>query len=444
MLLTNEIAGAIAQENFNNLADLSANATPLIDSKGLPTPITISYGPVSQGSAATGDSDADHVLFHGYIHNNNNPMTITLSNVPPATNYSLLVYSVGGDLTASYEEAFTLTGQTSYPTLRVRGQDSSQYVAAPAYTRMSSTDPGARDLGNYVEFENVTPAADGTLVLLVNPEAINAGAGFLPPISALQLATNAPGLLPTSLSASYDAATHNLTVAWDASAAGYALVSSPSLGTNADWAHVLGTPNPITSAGSTNFNTSSGGEQFVRLVESRPLLIITQPQSQIVPSGAVNVSFSVIATGLPPILYQWTFNGSTILDATNSTYTIPHDVTFADVGDYQVLVTDDFVASLPAGLSVYSGGTLQTPISRFYASGGFNCGGVTFNRAYLPRDAANQPYLFYGDLLPRSQEAGFSRIQPMPLNSCWIRKVPTTRHQRQLSFRIILSPTIHI
>jgi hypothetical protein len=193
VLLSNDVAGAVLQENFNNITDLTAASVVLFDSHGAPTPITISHTAVSQATTGTGELDADHVLFQGYIHNANNPFTLTLSNVPPVTNYSLLVYSVGFNFNATYEEAFDLTGAAVYPTLHVRGQDANQYLASPSYIRMSSTDPNARDLGNYVQFDNVRPAADGTLVLVVTPESTNLGSVLLPPVNAL------PGLSASTL-----------------------------------------------------------------------------------------------------------------------------------------------------------------------------------------------------------------------------------------------------
>ena len=49
--------------------------------------------------------------------------------------------------------------------------------------------------------------------------------------------------------------------------------------------------------------------------------IVTQPVNQTAEEGK-SVSFSVTADGTPPYKYQWTKNGSTIADATNSTYSI--------------------------------------------------------------------------------------------------------------------------
>jgi len=265
VLLSNDVAGAVLQENFNNITDLTADSVALMDSHGAPTPVTISHSAASQATTGTGGLDADHVLFQGYIHNANNPVTLTLSNVPPVTNYSLLVYSVGFNFNATYEEAFDLTAAAVYPTLHVRGQDANQYLASPNYIRMSSTDPNARDLGNYVQFDNVSTAADGTLVLVVTPESTNLGSVLLPPINALQLVTVQPVITPPSLGINYNATGNILTLGWTSAAAGFVLESTSALGPTASWALVQGTPNPIATAGSFNVNTTAGRQQYYRL-----------------------------------------------------------------------------------------------------------------------------------------------------------------------------------
>src|SRR6185436_13543160 len=60
------------------------------------------------------------------------------------------------------------------------------------------------------------------------------------------------------------------------------------------------------------------------------------------PSSAVrcpgdSVSFSVGATGTGPLTYQWRKNGTNILGATASTYTIA-SVSSVDAGSYDVFV----------------------------------------------------------------------------------------------------------
>ena len=68
--------------------------------------------------------------------------------------------------------------------------------------------------------------------------------------------------------------------------------------------------------------------------------ITTQPSNRTVGvSGTAN--FSVTATGDPTLLYQWSFNGSSIAGATSSVLTLAN-VQSTNQGSYQVVVTNDF------------------------------------------------------------------------------------------------------
>jgi hypothetical protein len=68
-----------------------------------------------------------------------------------------------------------------------------------------------------------------------------------------------------------------------------------------------------------------------------PAFIVSQPQSQSVPVGQ-SATFSVTASGIGPIIYQWRFNQGDIQDATNNSYSIA-SVQLSDAGDYSVFVT---------------------------------------------------------------------------------------------------------
>jgi len=265
VLNSNDVAGVVQQENFNNISATTAAALPLYDSAGAPAPVTISYDSLQSVTTGTGDSDADHALFQGYIHNNNAAMTVTLSNIPPATNYSLILYSVGFTFNTTYEQAVDLTGSAVYPTYHVRAQDASQYIASPGYVRMSSTDPNARQHGNYVQYDNVSPAADGSLTILITPESTNTGIAYLPPLNALQLVKVVPVVAPPTLTASFNSAAATLSLSWTAAATGFVLESTPTLGVGATWTPVAGVPNPLPGAGGTSINTRLSAESFYRL-----------------------------------------------------------------------------------------------------------------------------------------------------------------------------------
>lgn len=78
----------------------------------------------------------------------------------------------------------------------------------------------------------------------------------------------------------------------------------------------------------------------------------TPPSNQTVECSS-NANFSVTATGLPPLAYQWFFGTSALPGATNTQLTLTN-VGFAQAGAYSVLITNIFgsVTSGPALLTV--------------------------------------------------------------------------------------------
>ncbi|MBI1853612.1 MAG: immunoglobulin domain-containing protein [Planctomycetes bacterium] len=83
--------------------------------------------------------------------------------------------------------------------------------------------------------------------------------------------------------------------------------------------------------------------------------IQTQPQSVHVFVGGT-ASFMVVATGAPPITYQWRKGGVDIGGATADTYTIPA-VTLGDAGSYDVVVTSGCGATTSDSATL----TVKTP-----------------------------------------------------------------------------------
>ncbi len=70
-----------------------------------------------------------------------------------------------------------------------------------------------------------------------------------------------------------------------------------------------------------------------------PPAITTQPANQSVTAGQT-ASFTVVATGTPPLAYQWQKNGATIAGATASTYTTPPTTTSDNGSQFVVVVTN--------------------------------------------------------------------------------------------------------
>ncbi|MCX8091522.1 MAG: immunoglobulin domain-containing protein [Verrucomicrobiae bacterium] len=89
-------------------------------------------------------------------------------------------------------------------------------------------------------------------------------------------------------------------------------------------------------------NTSEFGPNVVVTAAQLPA-INAQPQSQTVPYGS-NATFSVTATGTPPLAYQWRFHGTNLPGATTSVL-VRSNVTLAQAGAYDVVVSNPFGAT---------------------------------------------------------------------------------------------------
>ena len=67
--------------------------------------------------------------------------------------------------------------------------------------------------------------------------------------------------------------------------------------------------------------------------------ITTQPQNQQVAQGQ-SATFTVMATGTPPLSYQWLENGMTISGATSASYTTPPTTPTDNNAQFSVVVSN--------------------------------------------------------------------------------------------------------
>lgn len=114
-----------------------------------------------------------------------------------------------------------------------------------------------------------------------------------------------------------------------------------------------GTSNNVSSGVMLNFTNSTSTS-----IETAPPIVNVQPTNVFSFTGS-NVLFSVIATGAPPLRYQWYFNSTNLIPfasnstATNSGLTLTN-VQGNHAGFYRVLITNNFgnVTSSEASLTV--------------------------------------------------------------------------------------------
>ena len=162
----------------------------------------------------------------------------------------------------------------------------------------------------------------------------------------------------------------------------YLNASAISGATNSSYSIAITTTN---DAGSyqvivTNISGSATSSVATLTLITAPI-ITAQPASLTVSTGST-AGFSVTAIGAPPLSYQWRFNGTDILDATNVIYAM-NAVTTNDVGSYVVVVTNAYgsITSAPAILTVNSGTAANIVISQIYGGGGNS--GATYRNDYV-------------------------------------------------------------
>jgi hypothetical protein len=112
-----------------------------------------------------------------------------------------------------------------------------------------------------------------------------------------------------------------------------------------------------TNAGSytvvvTNIAGSVTSAVATLTVNTKPV-ITSQPQSQAVPLGQT-AAFSVGASGIAPLRYRWSFNGTALAGATNASLTLTN-VQTTNAGNYSVVITNNAgsATSTVATLTVY-------------------------------------------------------------------------------------------
>jgi len=199
-----EVAGVVRQENWNNLAGFNFADAPLADAAGLPSPVTLSVESNTEtwysGTIVTGD--ADGALLQGFITAgaSREPIAYRLAGVP-AGKYQVIAYSVGFDFSASYMQAYELVAGESHPILYGRAETGLPYTQNAAFRQMGGTNPDSRAAGNYVLFDNVTPAGDGSLTLSVTWDSPAEGNTHQPAVNAIQLVKVVPVATPIQITA---------------------------------------------------------------------------------------------------------------------------------------------------------------------------------------------------------------------------------------------------
>jgi hypothetical protein len=191
-ILPNDVAGIHLQAYWNNLTEPNGTGMAVVDSDNQASTITITFASSGEWGAGTGNITPKQRLLNGLILAANpggTPGNITFSGVP-AGEHSVIAYTMDPPLQFQ-DQNYTLIGQATRSVF-TKQMNADQYNPTPVWVRGTSPDPNIRTLANYVRFDRVVPAADGTVRL----EWATATTGFDRgvAINAVQLLLNPPYL----------------------------------------------------------------------------------------------------------------------------------------------------------------------------------------------------------------------------------------------------------
>ena len=120
------------------------------------------------------------------------------------------------------------------------------------------------------------------------------------------------------------------------------------------------------TANTGNFLADAVKFHYVPPAATGPVIITQPPSAQTNVQGST-ATFSVVASGSPPLYYHWRFNGAVLSDAILRTYS-KNDVQPGDAGTYSVVISnsvnsvtsraDVLTVVLPAGISVQPADTV--------------------------------------------------------------------------------------
>ena len=124
--------------------------------------------------------------------------------------------------------------------------------------------------------------------------------------------------------------------------------------------------------------------------------ITTQPAAQTVAVGQT-VTFTVVATGTPPITYQWQKNGNAISGATSASYTTPA-VTAADNEAKFIVVVSNSAGSATSSAATLTVGSLSAPLGDVatYHYDAMRSGAITTETVLTPANVNSTTFALLG------------------------------------------------
>ncbi|MCW1887455.1 hypothetical protein OKA04_22155 [Luteolibacter flavescens] len=144
-LATTDVAGVVPAANWNNViatAGVDNAATPLVDSTGAASGISVSWTNIGPYQINTGNSTPNHTMFNGYLDNFEGLRTVSFTGLNAGLTYSFYLYSDGDNGTNSRRGFFTMGGTTTVIT-DASGNFDGTFVEVPT---------GTTGVGNYTVF----------------------------------------------------------------------------------------------------------------------------------------------------------------------------------------------------------------------------------------------------------------------------------------------------
>ncbi|EEF59906.1 beta strand repeat-containing protein [Pedosphaera parvula] len=334
------------------------------------TPPTITSQPVSQvvnagtnvtfSVVATGTDP----MSYQWLFNNTNIAGATssifsLSNVQTTDsgNYSVVITNIAGSTTSSNALLTIIENTNVAPT--ITSQPASQTVNAGTNVAFSVVATGTAPLHYQWRFNNTNIAgATSNILTRLNVQPTNSGnysvvitnvaGGIISSNALLTVNAIAPTITSQPASQTVNAGT---SVTFSVSATGTAPLRYQWRFNNTNIAGAISSVFTRLNVQTTNAGnysvvitnlagtvTSSNALLTVIANTNVAPAITTQPQNQTVAVGQ-SATFSVVATGTAPLLYQWRFNTTNIPGAQGSSLTLSN-VQPSNAGNYSVVITN--------------------------------------------------------------------------------------------------------
>ncbi len=197
LVSSNDVVGVHPQAYWNNanggsgsLPDASADpVATFVDSSNADSSVTFTWASSGTWGAGTGSSSSTQRMLNGLVRDNpgGEPASFVFGNVPTGK-HAVLIYVVAPPLVFDVV-SYKLSGKTE-KTYVSRVLNSDEYNAAPGFYRSTSTVLANPALANFIRFDDVEAAADGTITVAV--DTITVGSDQHAGINSMQLVLNSP------------------------------------------------------------------------------------------------------------------------------------------------------------------------------------------------------------------------------------------------------------